>query len=182
MLLLAGLGVHVLTSEARDPAGPGLTGLPTGPVELRPALSPELCLTDGFTRDGRYDSQVAVHRPCTQAVPPVTELVPAGDDTYRVSWRHPEHGVGCLTALTGDRLDGLLEPRDDCSVGTRFRVLPAPPGSGRSGTTPVYLVSADSDRCVGAAETTVRAGTEAKLAACDGSRAQRYLLGAAQQR
>ncbi|GHF74139.1 XRE family transcriptional regulator [Streptomyces griseosporeus] len=193
-LLLAALGARELTDPgttatagaARGTASTAPPVLPRGPVRIRPVRSPALCLTDGFTRDGRYDSQVAVHRTCAQAVPPVTELVPAGDGTYRLSFRHPKHGVGCLAELTGERLAGLLEPRNDCSSATRFRVLRAASPSPSSPATPSssaapqsYVLTVDTHRCLGAADPDAGPGTEAVVQTCDGSAAQRYLIAAA---
>lgn len=193
-LLLAALGAQELTDPgttatagaARGTASTAPPVLPRGPVQIRPVRSPALCLTDGFTRDGRYGSQVAVHRTCAQAVPPVTELVPVGDGTYRLSFRHPKHGVGCLAALTGERLAGLLEPRNDCSSATRFRVLRAASPSPSSPATPSssaapqsYVLTVDTHRCLGAADADAGPGTEAVVQTCDGSAAQQYLIAAA---
>ncbi|MFE2262042.1 XRE family transcriptional regulator [Streptomyces griseosporeus] len=196
-VLLAALGAQELTDPgtpetagaARGTASTAPPALPRGPVQIRPVRSPALCLTDGFTRDGRYDSQVAVHRTCAQAVPPVTELVPAGDGTYRLSFRHPKHGVGCLAELTGERLAGLLEPRNDCSGATRFRVerAPSPPTATppasaprqTRGPAPAYVLSVDDHHCLGAADPDAGPGTEAVVQTCDGSAAQQYLIGAA---
>ncbi|MFF9285133.1 XRE family transcriptional regulator [Streptomyces griseosporeus] len=196
-VLLAALGARELTDPgppetagaARGTASTAPPVVPRGPLRIRPVRSPALCLTDGFTRDGRYDSQVAVHRACAQAVPPVTQLVPAGDGTYRLSFSHPKHGVGCLAVLTGERLAGLLEPRNDCSGATRFRVERAPspptatpPASAPRQTrdpAPAYVLSVDDHHCLGAADPDAGPGTEAVVQTCDGSAAQQYLIGAA---
>ncbi|GAA3201500.1 hypothetical protein GCM10010451_60000 [Streptomyces virens] len=148
-----------------------------GPVRIRPVLSPGLCLTDGHTRDGRYPSEVAVHRPCAGAEPPVTRLVPAGNGTYRVSWYHPEHGTGCLVVLTTAPARDLLEPRNDCTAGTRFRVERVHGGDGADTDADEYVLRVDAGRCLGAADAEPAEGTEAVVRACTDAPAQRYLIG-----
>ncbi|MBV7698870.1 XRE family transcriptional regulator [Streptomyces sp. TRM70350] len=148
-------------------------GIPDGPVRLRPVQSPALCLTDGFVRDGRYKSHVAVHRACSQATPPVTDLVPAGNETYHVRWRHPEHGEGCLKARTSGAARGLLEPWEMCAAATRFRIQRAPSGDGDPRA---YVLRLDTGQCVAAARATPDEGTEATFRPCDGSRGQQYVI------
>jgi hypothetical protein len=183
VVTVAGLVPVVLTAwelSAPDAARgtAAAPSMPPGPVRIRPVRSPALCLTDGHTRDGRYRSEVAVHRPCTEAEPPVTDLVPAGDGTYRVRWRHPAHGDGCLFALTAEVTRGLLEPRNDCTSATRFRIRRADADRAR-GAAPAYVLTLDAHRCVGAADPAAGPGTEATVQTCDGSAAQRYLIGPA---
>jgi hypothetical protein len=96
-----------------------------GWVEIRPARTPELCLTEGRERTGRYESAVAVQRPCAESVPPRTYLRAAGDGLYHIEWDHPQQGRGCLTVLSGGPADGMLEPWDDCAGDRptqRFRI------------------------------------------------------------
>jgi hypothetical protein len=58
-----------------DSAEPGTPASPApssrtpadGWVTIRPARTPDLCLTDGRDRDGAYDSAIAVQLPCAQA-------------------------------------------------------------------------------------------------------------------
>ncbi|WP_171113781.1 MULTISPECIES: XRE family transcriptional regulator [Streptomyces] len=159
-----------------DVAADGAGGIPGGPVRLRPVQSPTLCLTDGFVRDGRYKSHVAVHRACSQATPPVTDLVPAGNETYHVRWRHPEHGDGCLKALTSGAARGLLEPWEMCAAATRFRIQRAPNGDGDPRT---YVLRLDTGQCVASARPTPDEGTEATFRPCDGSRGQQYVISGA---
>jgi hypothetical protein len=175
------------SAEAGD-ASASPTALPfgNGAVRIRPVRSPALCLTDGFLQDGRYASQVAVHRPCAKAEPPVTDLVAAGDGTYRVRWTHPVHGPGCLKVLTGEPTNGLLEPQDNCAAATVFRIEPVParPGTGASASASgakakPYVLRVDERRCVGAAAARPEAGTEATVQTCDGAKAQQYLIGPA---
>ncbi|MBG0853896.1 XRE family transcriptional regulator [Streptomyces spinoverrucosus] len=185
-LALAGLAVWALNAmgpgteerrTGRDSEGQSdadtAAGIPDGPVRLRPVQSPALCLTDGFVRDGRYKSHVAVHRACSQAAPPVTDLVPAGHDTYYVRWRHPEHGDGCLKARTSGAARGLLEPWEMCAAATRFRIERATSGDGEGRT---YVLRLDTGQCVAAARPTPDEGTEATFRPCDDSRGQQYVI------
>ncbi|WP_031483223.1 RICIN domain-containing protein [Streptomyces bicolor] len=177
--------------DATDPAGAGdASASPTaspfgdGPLRIRPVQSPTLCLTDGFLQDGRYESQVAVHRPCAKAEPPVTDLVAAGNGTYRVRWTHPVHASGCLKVLTGETTRGLLEPQNNCAAATVFRIEPvrARPEGGRSmsvSKATTYMLRVDESRCVGVAAARPEAGTEATVQTCDGAKAQQYLIGPA---
>ncbi|WP_435227457.1 hypothetical protein [Streptomyces sp. Tue6028] len=159
-------------SERRSDADTA-AAIPSGPVRVRPVQSPTLCLTDGFVQDGRYTSQVAVHRACLRATPPVTDLVPAGGGTYRIRWRHPVQGTGCLKALTSGPARGLLEPRDACAAATRFRIQLVP---GNDGESPAFVFRLDAGRCVTAARPTPQEGTEATFRSCDGGRDEQYLI------
>ncbi|MFI6009454.1 RICIN domain-containing protein [Streptomyces sp. NPDC051243] len=171
-------------------ASPTASPFGDGPLRIRPVQSPTLCLTDGFLRDGRYESQVAVHRPCAKAEPPVTDLVAAGNGTYRVRWTHPVHASGCLKVLTGEATRGLLEPQNNCAAATVFRIEPAPTrtddgtstSTSQSASTSTskaktYVLRVDESRCVGVAAAQPEAGTEATVQTCDGAKAQQYLIG-----
>ncbi|MEW2401616.1 XRE family transcriptional regulator [Streptomyces sp. NPDC046862] len=108
-------------------ATPVLPGPEPGFSRIRPARAPELCLTDGaFFGDGADRSKVvAVQRPCAEAVPPRTKLLRADDGLYRIQWRHPKEGTGCLTVLGEGPYRGTLEPQNDCrapGAAQRFRV------------------------------------------------------------
>ncbi|MFJ1551418.1 XRE family transcriptional regulator [Streptomyces sp. NPDC088246] len=97
----------------------GSPSVPRTPAEgwsrIRPAGSPDLCLTEGRQRSGAYKSPVAVQRPCAQAVPPRTHLKAVGDNAYYIQWDHPGEGLGCLTVLESGPAKGMLEPWEDCS-------------------------------------------------------------------
>ncbi|MFD7713214.1 hypothetical protein [Streptomyces sp. NPDC059786] len=212
-VVLAGIGAALLTPDGGDPTPPDTTGgqevagqadspgtpPPRGTVRVRPVLAPGLCLTDGFVADGRYDTEVAVHRPCDEAEPPTTKLLPLGDGLYRVQWDHPEHGKGCLIVLRGGDADGLLEPRNDCGGSSRFRVVETTAATGTAGSTGTaasgakesgtpgedetsartYVLRVDDDGCMGVAGPAASepaAGTEAVVQSCDGRAAQRYLI------
>ncbi|MBB5107465.1 helix-turn-helix domain-containing protein [Streptomyces spectabilis] len=96
--------------------------LPGGRVEIRPALAPRLCLTDG--RAPGYEPLVAVQRPCADVAPQETLLEPVGEGEYRIRWYHPDHGKACLKALRGKPADGLLEPWEACEQSSRFLITP----------------------------------------------------------
>jgi hypothetical protein len=142
--------------------------LPGEEVLIRPAGSPGLCLTDGQVPDGRYGSLVAVQRPCAEAVPPTTTLDPAGPDTYRIAWHHPDHGKGCLKALTSGEAKGLLEPWEDCGQTTLFRFVPVEDADR------TYRIQVSDAACVAVAGT--GAGAEAVVVRCADSDAQRFVV------
>lgn len=137
------------------------TALPRGSVEIRPALADGLCLTDG--RAEGYDSLVAVQRPCRDVAPQETELVPAGGGTFRVQWYHPEHGKGCLTAVTVRTGAALLEPWDDCGKTSRFRIE-----SSDSGGDDQYVLHVVGGGCVGISGSRKSTGAPAVTQPCDG--------------
>ncbi|MFL6076542.1 MAG: BTAD domain-containing putative transcriptional regulator [Mycobacteriales bacterium] len=163
-LLGAGTAWTLASADPRDrpstgTATTGRPGPPGGWVRVHPVTAPGLCLADGLVRDHRYDSFVAVQRPCDQTAPMRTYLEPMGGDRYRVQWHHPEYGTGCLTVLTGGRPDGLLEPRDNCAQATVFHVRPA----GRPGT---WVFQVDGHGCVGIRDADSAAGAEALMGRC----------------
>ncbi|MFE2588392.1 helix-turn-helix domain-containing protein [Streptomyces anthocyanicus] len=143
-----------------------------GWVTIRPARTPDLCLTDGRDREGAYASAVAAQLPCARATVPRTYLEPAGDGLYRIQWHHPEEGKGCLTVMSTGPVKGMLEPRDDCSEATRFRLAAAADdGEG------FRLRPADGSGCIGIADdddTTV--GAEAIEERCTDAADQRFLV------
>lgn len=68
------VGVVGLVHDASSPAGPPampVTGLRMPAVgswaQIHPARTPELCVTEGSDRTGRYKSAVAAQQPCTRA-------------------------------------------------------------------------------------------------------------------
>ncbi|MEU1408698.1 XRE family transcriptional regulator [Streptomyces sp. NPDC005728] len=168
----------------------GSARLPRGQVLLRPLGSPGLCVTDGQVPDGRYDSLVAVQRPCNELAPQTTTLDPVGKDAYRISWYRPDQGKGCLKALTSGTGKGLLEPWEACERTTAFRFVPAKPGTSGAGSTeqaatsrkPVgrtYLIQITGKTCVGIRAASTAAGTEAVAEPCTGTNAQLFVVEAA---
>lgn len=153
---------------ASTPSG-NRTVLPQGPVEIRPVLADGLCLTDG--RAEGYDSLVAVQRPCGDVTPQETELVPAAGGTLRVQWYHPDHGKGCLKAVTVRTGAALLEPWDDCGKTSRFRIEPAD-----SGGSDQYVLRVIGGGCVGISGSRKSPGAPAVTQPCDGSENQIFSI------
>ncbi|GGX18633.1 hypothetical protein GCM10010297_45130 [Streptomyces malachitofuscus] len=141
-----------------------------GWVTIRPAGETDLCLTDGRDRAGAYGSAVAVHLPCAQAPVPRTYLEPAGEGRYRVQWHHPEMGKGCLTVMDGGPVKGMIEPRDDCTGATLFRVESAPDGSGFRFRTERH------GQCVGTVGRDAAEGVEAVQEPCADTRDQYFVV------
>ncbi|MBG6103640.1 hypothetical protein IW249_004054 [Micromonospora vinacea] len=130
-------------------AGGGARSPSAGRSQIRPARSPHLCLTEGRDRTGQYTKEIAVHRPCTEATPPDTALVPVADGMYFIHWVHPVLGKGCLTVREEDPGRNLLEPWDEdkCSASRSKQVFHFEP----TGSTPdAYRIRPDrSELCVG---------------------------------
>ncbi|MFF0724876.1 helix-turn-helix domain-containing protein [Streptomyces sp. NPDC004134] len=139
------LGVQALLSEPSGPgepraavgnhAVPGLGLKAVGSwAEIRPSRSPEFCVTEGTDRTGRYRTAVAAQRPCAEAALPRVYLEPVGEGAVQIQWHHPEHGIGCLTAMREGPGRGLLEPREACAdddPAQRFRLEAAGQGADR---------------------------------------------------
>ena len=142
-----------------------------GWVTIRPARTPDLCLTDGRDRDGAYDSAVAVQLPCAQATVPRTYLEPAGEGLYRIQWHHPQEGKGCLTVMTTGPVKGMLEPRDDCAQATLIRVEATGAGSEGFRRHPAH-----SSRCFGIAGNDTAEGAEAVEERCTDAADQRFVI------
>ncbi|MFI8849692.1 helix-turn-helix domain-containing protein [Streptomyces sp. NPDC053499] len=162
------------TGRAADDAGAGAASaaadVPRGAVRLRPLSAPRLCLTDGLVRDRRYDSQVAVQRPCTRTRPQTTELrAEPGSGRYRIQWHHPEFGTGCLKVLGTGAGKDLLEPWDACDRAELFRLVPV---RGRN----TYALRTETGRCVGIARPATVEGTEAVAQRCTTARNQMFRI------
>ncbi|MFI2620028.1 XRE family transcriptional regulator [Streptomyces sp. NPDC018584] len=171
VVALAAVGASALNAsdEPSDPPpsrSAKAVSVPSGVVRVQPLRAAGLCLTDGRDRKGRYGSHIAVFRPCGEAVPPTTELEPLGGDVYRVRWRHPEHGPGCLVAPAKGAAKGFLEPWDDCAAAARLSVE-------QRGE--AYVLRLEDGRCVGVNGAAVE-GAEAVLGRCGGADAQRFLI------
>ncbi|MFB4420687.1 XRE family transcriptional regulator [Streptomyces sp. QL37] len=159
-----GAGAPATATASRTPAD--------GWVTIRPARTPDLCLTDGRDRDGTYNSAVAVQLPCAQAAVPRTYLEPVGEGRYRIQWHHPQMGKGCLTVMGADQIKGMLEPRDDCTQGTLFRLEPTAADSAGA----FRLRPAHSSRCIGILDNDTTEGAEAIEEPCTGAADQRFLI------
>ncbi|MER7379711.1 helix-turn-helix domain-containing protein [Streptomyces lanatus] len=158
------------SDEPETPTSPDLSShAPAdGWVTIRPARTPDLCLTDGRDREGAYDSAVAVQLPCAQAPVPRTYLEPMGAGLYRIQWHHPRMGKGCLTVMGEDQIKGMLEPRRNCAQGTAFRLEPIARAFRLRPTT--------SSGCIGIVDNDTTAGAEAIEERCTGAADQRFLV------
>ncbi|MGW5055199.1 hypothetical protein [Actinokineospora sp. NPDC004072] len=156
------IGLLLWPTGETEPPAPGLEPLPAAGAwaRIRPAGAPQLCVTEGRTRDGRYPSAVAVQRPCDEPGGPRTYLLPMPGDAVAIQWEHPTTKVlGCLTVLDDGPATNLLEPQEDCAA-TRedqmFRLTPTPSGA--------QIQHAASARCLAPADPAPTA--EITLAPC----------------
>ncbi|MFD5266408.1 RICIN domain-containing protein [Streptomyces sp. NPDC058335] len=155
------------------------SGPAAGYSRIRPVRAPGLCLTEGDVRMTGADRSktVAVQRPCDQAAPPRTYLQRQDDGLYRIQWRHPQHGTGCLTVLTDGAYRNTLEPWDDCRAGGSaqlFRIERAG-GAGQWRLRPAL----DDGLCLGMRGAAAEPGTAAMTERCSagGNQAQVFLIG-----
>lgn len=143
-------------------------------VRIRPAQAPELCLTAGNERSGRYQSGVAVQRPCTEAGPR-SFLQPDGEDLANIKWEHPtDKGMGCLTILDSGPAKGLVEPQGNCLAGKDAQLFRVE----RFSTTAegYRLRRAHTELCLGVLDGETIAGAEAVQQPCGDRSAQRFLI------
>ncbi|WP_280891793.1 XRE family transcriptional regulator [Streptomyces sp. LBL] len=165
------------------PHGSNYPGAPTAPaaassapadgwVTIHPARTPDLCLTDGRDRDGAYANAIAVQLPCAQATVPRTYLEPAGENLYHIQWHHPQEGKGCLTIMSTGPVKGMLEPRNDCTQATLFRLEPTA-GDSTKGS---RIRPANSSQCIGIADNDTTEGAEAIEEQCTGAADQRFII------
>lgn len=171
--LLALVAWGLLSGDSHEPGtqaspAPSSRTPADGWVTIRPARTPDLCLTDGRDREGTYNSAVAVQLPCAQAPVPRTYLEPMGEGLYRIQWHHPQMGKGCLTVMGEDQIKGMLEPRLNCAQGTLFRLEPI------AGT--FRLRPATSSGCIGIVDNDTTVGAEAIEERCSGAADQRFLV------
>ncbi|WP_405408793.1 helix-turn-helix domain-containing protein [Streptomyces decoyicus] len=143
-------------------------------ARIRPARPAGLCLTAGRERSGRYRSEVAVQRPCTEPGPR-TFLQPAAGDLTAIKWEHPvDKGMGCLTILDSGPAQGLVEPQENCQTdkdAQLFRIERYSP------TARGYrLRRAQTDLCLGIRDGATAAGAEAVQEPCGAKPAQRFLI------
>ncbi|MEU0009314.1 XRE family transcriptional regulator [Streptomyces sp. NPDC006314] len=174
--LLAVIAWRLLSDGSDNPGAPGAAATASrapadGWVTIRPARTPDLCLTDGRDRDGAYANAVAVQLPCIHATVPRTYLEPAGEGLYRIQWHHPQEGKGCLTIMSTGPVKGMLEPRIDCTQGTLFRLEPTPDGNNG-----FRLRPATSSQCVGISDNDTKSGAEAIEEQCTGAADQRFII------
>ncbi|WP_338146054.1 helix-turn-helix domain-containing protein [Streptomyces scabichelini] len=184
MLALGAWGLLPDRSDSSDSsdssADPGASAGPAtasrtpadGWVTIRPARTPDLCLTDGRDRDGAYANAIAVQLPCAQVTVPRTYLEPAGEGLYRIQWHHPTEGKGCLTVMSTGPVKGMLEPRNDCAQATLFRLEPTAADS----TGGFRLRPVGTSRCIGIVGNDTTEGAEAAEEGCTGAADQRFLI------
>ncbi|MEU7653053.1 helix-turn-helix domain-containing protein [Micromonospora taraxaci] len=142
--------------------------------QIRPARSPQLCVTEGRDRTGQYRHEVAVQRPCAEATPPDTYLEPVSDGVYFIKWNHPAHGVGCLSVRDEDPGRNMLEPVIDCSSAKSSRLFRFE----STGSTPTsYRIRpAGGDLCVGLRDDDTEVSAEALAEPCTNGADQVFLV------
>ena len=176
------LGVDSFFNGTPAPATPpslpvtGLRMLAVGSwARIHPARAPELCLTEGRDRTGRYRTAVTAQRLCTKAVLPLVFLEPLGKDTVQIQWHHPKYGIGCLTVLMKGPGRDLLEPRDDCADDNRaqqFRIESfGPPATAHFRIRPVA-----TGRCLSLRDQDTKDGSEVVQGRCSGAADQDFLI------
>ncbi|SDF94416.1 hypothetical protein SAMN05216553_104305 [Lentzea fradiae] len=176
------LGVTSVVGTSAPPPPPSaqpVTGLAVRAVgswaRIHPGRTPELCLTEGRDRTGRYATAVAAQQVCADAVLPRVFVEPLGDDVVQIQWHHPEYGIGCLTVLLDGPGRDLLEPRDDCAgdnTAQQFRVEPhGPSAAGRFRIRPVV-----TDQCLSLRDQDTEAGAEVVQGRCSGAADQEFSI------
>jgi hypothetical protein len=155
---------------APAPRGSATAGqLPAaGWTHIHLAAAPGLCLTEGRERNGRTDRPIAVQGSCDRNGPR-TYLERRGNGLYRIQWRDPTEGTGCLSVdLASIRPGALLSPHD-CTdqPGYLFRIDPF--GSS------YRLRPAHSGLCIGLLPPPTT-GAEAVQSTCTGKPDQSFLI------
>ncbi|MER5515173.1 XRE family transcriptional regulator [Streptomyces sp. NPDC002763] len=144
-------------------------------ARIHPARTPELCVTEGRDRTGRYETAVAAQRPCAHAVLPQVFLEPVGKDVVQIQWHHPKYGIGCLTVLLTGPGRNLIEPRDDCANTNRsqqFRIEPFGP----SAVSHFRIRPISTDWCLSLRDQDTTSGTEVVQGRCSGAADQDFLI------
>ncbi|MGW5051385.1 helix-turn-helix domain-containing protein [Actinokineospora sp. NPDC004072] len=186
LIAAAGVGAVIALGATAlfDAPTPGLSATPiTGLrilavgswARIHPARTPELCLTEGTDRTGRYPTAVVTQRPCTQADLPRVFIEPLGVDVVQIQWHHPKYRIGCLTVLLDGPGRDLLEPRDDCAddnPAQRFRLeLFGPPAAAHFRIRPTI-----TDHCLSLRDQDTESGAEVVQGRCSGAADQDFLI------
>jgi len=142
-------------------------------VRMRPAGASDLCLTEGREHTGRYDSAVAVLRPCAETTGPRVFLQPDGAELAMIKWENPvDRGMGCLTVVGAGVIRDMLEPQDNCVEGKPeqlFRIE-------QVGDRRYRLRTPDSDLCLGLREDLAVVDAEALRQPCAAQPDQEFLV------
>ncbi|MEU7089233.1 XRE family transcriptional regulator [Streptomyces achromogenes] len=169
---------HDASTPDTLPAMPvtGLRMLAVGSwARIHPARTPELCLTEGRDRTGRYRTAVAAQRLCGEAGLPQVYLEPVAENTVQIQWHHPKYGIGCLTVLSKGAARNLLEPRDDCAddnQAQRFRIESIGPRA----TARFLIRPAVTGQCLSLRDQDTEEGTEIVQGRCSGAGDQDFLI------
>ncbi|MEU1359222.1 helix-turn-helix domain-containing protein [Micromonospora zamorensis] len=173
------------TSAGEPSATPESSASPTiGPdallSQIRPARSPQLCVSEGHDRTGEYGSQVAVQISCAEATPPDTYLEPAAGGLYFIKWNHPEHGPGCLTVRGENPGRNMLEPVTRCSQSNWSQLFRFEPTG--SAPTSYRIRPTRTDLCVGLRDDDTEVSAEALVEPCTNGPDQVFLIDALPKR
>ncbi|NYH46268.1 hypothetical protein HNR22_005995 [Micromonospora jinlongensis] len=147
---------------------------------IRPARSPQLCVSEGRDRTGEYGSQVAVQISCAEATPPDTYLEPAAGGLYFIKWNHPEHGPGCLTVRGENPGRNMLEPVTKCSQSNWSQLFRFEPTG--SAPTSYRIRPTRTDLCVGLRDDDTEVSAEALVEPCTNGPDQVFLIDALPKR
>ncbi|GAB3449448.1 hypothetical protein GCM10027436_44090 [Actinophytocola sediminis] len=161
---------------ASDTPVTGLRILPVGSwARIHVARQPELCVTEGTDRSGRYETAVAAGRTCAETVLPHVYVEPVGQDIVQIQWHHPKFGIGCLTALLDGPGRDLFEPRDNCAddnPAQQFRIEPfGPPAMAH-----FRIHSVVTDQCLSLRDQGTEDGTEIVQGRCSGASDQEFRI------
>ncbi|MEV0808076.1 helix-turn-helix domain-containing protein [Micromonospora sp. NPDC050200] len=161
-------------SDGTPAVAAGTPGPIAGRVRIRPARTPQFCLSEGRDPTGAYPHEIAVQRPCGGSTPPETYLEPAGGHLHFIRWEHPVKGPGCLTVRGDSPGMFLLEPWDDCRAERstqvfRFEPQPGDPGAYR-------IRSGREGLCVGIRDDATDASAAALIEPCTGGPDQEFLV------
>ncbi|HEX6358475.1 helix-turn-helix transcriptional regulator [Actinophytocola sp.] len=180
----ATLGIGALSgSEGSATQEPKYVELPAKPVggldmpvvgswaRIHPAGSPDLCLSQGYDRTDRYDTEIAAQMPCEEVPFPLVYLEPVAENVVQIQWHHPEFGVGCLAVMLDGVGQDMLEPRDKCADGDlteQFRL--------EQDGEHFRLQPTVNYRCLGLRAPVDEAGAEVVQSPCSDAAEQRFAI------
>ncbi|SDZ06943.1 hypothetical protein SAMN05216215_10456 [Saccharopolyspora shandongensis] len=170
-----GIDRGVTSTSVDTPVHPEVLPLPSAGswVRIRPAKAPDLCLTEGREHTGRYDSAVAVLRPCAEPAGPRVFLQPDGTELATIKWESPiNHVMGCLTVVETGFINDMLEPQDNCIAGKSGQLFHIE----HVGDRHYRLRTPGSDLCIGLRENLTVVDTEALRQPCAPQPDQEFLI------